>query len=184
MLITSSTQAEGKTTIASNLAISFAQMDKKVLILDADMRRPSLHKIFPIEDTDAEGDRRKPGLSELLIMMNEKPPKEALGKIVRETGIEKLSFIPSGTIPPNPSELLSSEKMQKLILLLKEEYEYVFIDSPPVRAVADPIILVSIVDYTVYVSNVAKTAKENIRFGLEQVIEANPGNMGFVCNLL
>lgn len=193
MLVASSTQSEGRTTITSNLAISFAQMDKRVLILDADMRRPSLHKIFPAENVDTEGDgsrkiiddRRKPGLSELLIMMNEKPPKEALGKIVRETGIEKLSFIPSGTIPPNPSELLSSENMRKLISLLKEEYDYVFIDSPPVRAISDPIILASMVDYIVYVLDVVHTRKCDIKYGLEILQELNPrATTGVVCNLL
>ncbi|MFQ6043189.1 MAG: tyrosine-protein kinase family protein [Candidatus Poribacteria bacterium] len=117
MLITSSTQAEGKTTIASNLAISFAQMDKRVLILDSDMRRPYLHKIFPkpelndnvLDDSNktaptASSDSRKPGLSELLIMANEKDPKAALSEIVRETEVGNLFVIPCGTIPPNPSE--------------------------------------------------------------------------------
>ena len=187
MLVTSSTQAEGKTTIASNLAISLAQMDKTVLILDADMRRPTLHKIFPLDDSgktvSASSDSRKPGLSELLIMVNEKDPKAALSEIVRKTEVENLFFIPCGTIPPNPSERLDSESMRKLIPLLEEEYDYVVIDSPPVRAVADPVILASMVDCVICVFDIANTKKGDMRFGLEELMIVNPRKTGIVCNL-
>jgi len=188
MLITSSTQAEGKTTIASNLAVSLAQMDKRILILDADMRRPTLHKIFPLDDSgktvSASSDSRKPGLSELLIMVNEKDPKAALSEIVRKTEVENLLFIPCGTIPPNPSELLDSESMRKLIPLLEEEYDYVVIDSPPVRVVSDPVILASMVDCVICVFNIVKTKKDDIRFGLEELMVATPREIGIVCNLI
>jgi len=239
MLITSSKPEEGKTTVASNLAIFLAQMDKKVLILDADMRRPSLHEIFPkpelngdvlddsgktainppqneeeqaenpsanIDHNEVEGspgfsqvdavvnlpdkseiaassDGKKPGLSELLVLMNEKEPKEALSEIIRETEVENLYFIPSGTSPPNPSELLSSENMAKLTQLLEEEYDYVVIDSPPIKAVADPAILASMVDCVIYVFDIAKTRKYEIRSGIEELSEANPKRIGIACNL-
>jgi len=228
ILVTSSKPEEGKTTIASNLAIFLAQMNKRVLILDADMRRPSLHKIFPkpelngdvLDDNDktavsppqneeeqaenssanieqvnpvmnlpdkseiiASSDGKRPGLSELLMLMNENDPEDALSEIVRETEVPNLYFIPSGTNPPNPSELLNSDNMEKLTTLLEEKYDYVVIDSPPVKAVADPAILASTVDCVIFVFDIAKTRKYEIRSGLEELKEASPKRIGIACNL-
>jgi capsular exopolysaccharide synthesis family protein len=235
LLITSSIQGEGKTTIASNLAITFAQMEKKVIIIDADLRRPALHKIHSgtvtassselasageseltadahyetngdenvyinassldeeemnVSDTSDDvslvvtGDARKPGLSELLLMMNEKEPMEALKEVVRETEVENLHLLTSGTMPPNPSELLNSEKLKELVNRLEQEYDYVILDSPPVRAVADPVILSKLVDCVIYVADIANTKKPDIRFGLETLLDAEPNNVGMICNLI
>ncbi len=94
-----------------------------------------------------------------------------------------LSLIPSGTNPPNPSELLGSESMEQLLEFLRTEYDYIVIDSPPVRAAADPIILSSLVDTVIYTFDIVKTKRFDIRTALEELLEANPRNIGTLCNL-
>lgn len=121
-VITSPSANNGKTINTINLAISFAQMGKKTLLIDADMRNPTVHRIFSIPT--------KNGLSEILAGLTDNVS-------VANTDIENLSILTAGKIPPNPAELLSSDRMDKLLSFVKEHYDYVFIDTPPINIVTD-----------------------------------------------
>lgn len=121
-VITSPTANNGKTINSANLAINFAQMGKKTLIIDADMRNPSLHKLFSLSSRN--------GLSEILAGLTD-------NITVTKTDVENLSILTSGKIPPNPTELLSSPRMDKLLDFVKEHYDCVFIDTPPINIVTD-----------------------------------------------
>lgn len=143
ILLTSSVPSEGKTTISVNIAGSLAQTDKKVLILDCDLRKPRIHNIL-------ENDRY-PGLSDYLFS------NASLEDITRKTDLENLSFISSGTIPPNPSELLASKQMKDFLLKMRSIYDYIIIDSPPYISVTDAEILFRITDGTILVLKAGNT---------------------------
>ena len=200
ILVTSATRGEGKSTISSNLAVVLAQRGNSVLLIDADMRRPSQHNTFPreqlvqVEDTDGTAaselpvprtDARKPGLSEALIHLNSENGYDVLHATVKPTGIPDLFLVPSGTVPPNPIELLNSEMMTEWLELAKSEYDVIVIDSPPVRAVADPMILANIVDAIVYVFDITKTRRFDILTGIRHLTEAFPTKgIGVLCNMI
>ena len=200
ILVTSATRGEGKSTISSNLAVVLAQRGNKVLLIDADMRRPSQHNTFPrerlIQVEDADGttaselpvprtDARKPGLSEALIHLNSENGYDVLHATVKPTDIPDLFLVPSGTVPPNPIELLNSEMMTEWLELAKSEYDVIVIDSPPVRAVADPMILANIVDAIVYVFDITKTRRFDILTGIRHLTEAFPTKgIGVLCNMI
>ena len=158
ILITSTLPSEGKSYIASNLGISFAQAGKKVLIMDCDLRKGRQHKIFKLTS------RR--GLSNLLI--SDKDFKE----YINETKIENLFVIPRGMVPPNPSELLGSKKNIQLIEDLKKFFDIIIMDGAPCIGLSDSLILSSIVDEVLIVSavnNTPKTELKNVRKSLENV---------------
>ena len=200
ILVTSATRGEGKSTISSNLAVALAQRGSRVLLIDADMRRPSQHNTFPkeqllpvVDAVDVEAselpvphvDVRKPGLSEALIHLNSENRYDVLHATVKQTGIPNLYLIPSGTVPPNPIELLNSEMMTAWLELAKSEYDVIVIDSPPVRAVADPMILANIVDAIVYVFDITKTRRFDILTGIRHLTEAFPTKgIGVLCNMI
>jgi tyrosine-protein kinase Etk/Wzc len=201
ILVTSATRGEGKSTISSNLAVALAQRGNSVLLIDADMRRPSQHNTFPrerlvqVEDTDEttasselpvpRTDVRKPGLSEALIHLNSENGYDVLHATVKPTSIPDLFLVPSGTVPPNPIELLNSEMMTEWLELAKSEYDVIVIDSPPVRAVADPMILASIVDAIVYVFDITKTRRFDMLTGVRHLTEAFPmKGIGVLCNMI
>ena len=200
ILVTSATRGEGKSTISSNLAVALAQRGNKVLLIDADMRRPSQHNTFPgeqlpqaenaMETPDAEFpiarvDARKPGLSEALIHLNAENRDDLLQTTVKQTDVPNLDLVPSGTVPPNPIELLNSEMMTDWLELAKSEYDVIVIDSPPVRAVADPMILANIVDAIVYVFDITKTRRFDILTGVRHLTEAFPmKGIGVLCNMI
>ena len=196
ILVTSATRGEGKSTISSNLAVALSQRGNKVLLIDADMRRPSQHNTFPSEQPPQEEtgaselpvarvDTRKPGLSEAIIHLNTENTDDVLHATVKLTDIPDLYLLPSGTVPPNPIELLNSEMMNQLLELAKSEYDVIVIDSPPVRAVADPMILANIVDAIVYVFDITKTRRFDILTGIRHLTDAFPTKkVGVVCNMI
>lgn len=153
--ITSSKKDEGKTTVLSNLGVSFAKIDKKVLLIDADLRNPSISKMFDTSNTQ--------GLMDILL------GKRNIQDCVKKTKQENLYILTGGTIPPNPAEVLSSKKMSEFIESIKDEYNYIFIDSPPVGVVSDASIISAYSDGVIFVvganevdSNLAKIAKERL----------------------
>lgn len=127
ILLTSATPAEGKSTTAANLAVSFAQAGAHVCLLDADLRRPVVAKIFGTENWQ--------GLTSALI--GQQPWRDCL----RESAVPGLMILPSGPIPPNPAELLGSQRMAELLAELHAEFDVVIIDSPPLLAVTDAAVL-------------------------------------------
>jgi len=149
ILVTSSGPSEGKSTTVANLAITMAQMGTKTILIDSDLRRPVLHSIFNLQ--------RTPGLTNYLA--GNVPWKE----IVQETPIENLSLLTCGVLPPNPSELLGSKKMRMLLEELKEKYDMILFDSPPVIAVTDAAVLSTLLDGVVLVSSSGSTSREALQ---------------------
>jgi len=147
ILVTSAEIAEGKSTVSGNLALAFAQNDKKVIIVDCDLRRPTLHRKLKISNLV--------GLSEILI------GKTSLEETVQKYN-DNLDILSSGKIPPNPAEMLSSNAMTDLIQILKEKYDIVILDSPPLHAVTDAQILSAKVDGTILVVRAERTKTESI----------------------
>lgn len=151
ILITSCTPREGKSWVSANMAVCFAETDKKVLLIDADMRKGRAHRIFKVKNTE--------GLSNYLYFMTgeRKEDIKKAKEYIQETSIPNLHILTNGTIPPNPSELLESNNMKDLLMLLKKMYDMIIIDAPPCKLVTDSIILSTIVDSTVLVANAEKT---------------------------
>ena len=164
--VASTLPREGKSYVSSNLAVTFAQAGKKVILIDADMRKGRLFSIFEVSP--------RPGLSNYLsgIDADENGNME-LSKYIQRTEVDNLLLMPAGNIPPNPSELLVSPQMTKLLEDLKEVCDIVIIDGTPCALVTDSVILSRIVDTTVIVSACNETKKDN----LERVIK-NIQNVG------
>ena len=137
IMVTSSFPGEGKSTISANLALVFSQANKRVLLLDCDLRRPSQNRIFNLS--------RSPGLTEALA--GDTPLEEAL----HQTDIQSISLLTAGTIPPNPAEVLSSDNMRNLLTGLRDSYDIIIIDAPPVIPVTDAPLLSALADLIVVV---------------------------------
>ena len=167
--INSALLGEGKTLLAANLAVSIAQADKKVLLVDADMRRPRLHKIF--------SQKRTPGLSNIIMAED---VEGAISEGTRKLPISGLDMICSGDIPHNPNELLGSQKMKSIIDMLSERYEYILFDGPPVLSVSDSRVLSNRLDGIIFIVSAEETEKN----ALKQALEATPNEkmLGLVLN--
>lgn len=168
ILITSSAPSEGKTLIVSNLAASIAQTNKKVLLIDCDLRKPRIHSFF--------SKTRIPGLVDYLFN------KVELKDIIHSTPVNDLYIISSGTIPPNPSETLGSQKMKDFLDMVHEEYDFILIDSPPIIAVTDAEILARMVDGVILVVSANTTENELMVKSVEIINQENVNFLGTVLN--
>jgi len=168
--ITSSGPNEGKSTTISNLAITFAQSGSKVLIVDADLRKPTIHKLYDF--------RNQLGLVNILAK------KEALGICIHDTLVDNLYVLTSGPIPPNPSELLQSESMKKFLDEVTEIFDIVLIDTPPVGSVTDAAILSSMVDGIILVAASGQVKIDEIKRSKELLEKVNANIIGVVLNKL
>lgn len=161
LLITSTFPGEGKSWVASNLAVTFSQAGNKVILVDADMRKGRQHMIFGVSP--------KPGLSNYLSKeISSEIEEKDICKYLQETEIENLLLMSAGSVPPNPSELLVSEHMKNMIEELEEKCDILIIDGTPCELVTDAVILSRITDSTLIVTAYKQTKKDN----LERVIKS------------
>lgn len=171
LLVTSSLPSEGKTTTATNTAISLAQTGAKVLIIDADMRRPRLHSVFGVPNGE--------GLS--TILSSEMSENEILGVIQQEPST-KLSLLTSGPIPPNPAELIGSQPMAELLVTLQKNFTHVVIDSPPITSFTDGVLIASMVDGVILVVHSGKSSRQIVRRAKQLLIDVGSRIFGVVLN--
>jgi capsular exopolysaccharide synthesis family protein len=166
MHVTSSEKGEGKSTIAVNIAIAFAHAGGKVLLIDADLRAPSLHRIF--------------GLPNTLGLTNFLAGKEAPSDISQPTAVTGLFAIMSGPLPPNPVELLSSAKMLDLLSLAKERFDHVILDGPPVVGLADAVVLAKVAQGTIFVVDAGRTRYGALEGSVKRLRATNAKIIGAV----
>lgn len=169
ILITSPSPQDGKTTVAVGLAIFMAQSGKRVLLIDTDMRRPRIHKIFNINSPTS-------GISSYII------GESSLEESIIKTGVEGLDIFPCGPIPPNPSELLLTEKFKEVISKCKTIYDRIIFDSPPITAVTDAVILSTVVDGVILVLSNNKTRKDTTKYSIKQLKEVGSLILGVIIN--
>ena len=169
ILITSSIPGEGKSFLTSNLAIAFSQNDLNVLIIDCDLRKGRLHHIFDLEN--------KHGLSNLLL-------EEKINKkdYVQKTKIKNVSLISTGILPPNPSEILATEKFNLVLESLKKDFDIIILDSPPVSIVSDALVLTKKVDQTVIVAANRKVQLKEVENTKKQILNVGGKIAGVILN--
>lgn len=169
LLVTSSAPAEGKTVVSLNLGAIMAQAGREVAVVDADLRRPMLHRRLELSNRD--------GLSELFVK-----PQVHLNGSLRKTSVEGVSVVTAGSIPPNPAELLGSEKMAAILQQVTERADLVVLDTPPVNAVTDAVVLAPRVDGVILVVRVGKTKLGAAKQAAEQLQRAGARILGIVLN--
>lgn len=158
---------DGKTTNAVNLAVSIANTNKRVLLIDADLRKPTVHRYFSLENKD--------GLSEILAGLTNEIH-------IRKTSVENLNVLTSGQIPPNPAELLGSPQMDTLLDYVKNYFDYVVIDSPPINVVSDAAILAEKITGYVFVVQGGKNHFSEVDYAIDTLEQMNGRVVGFVLN--
>lgn len=168
IVITSTLPREGKTTTATNLAVVLAQMGEPVVTVDGDLRKPRLHKVF--QRSGQEG------------LVNFLTGHGSIDSIIKATEVPNLSMIASGPIPPNPSELLASDKMKELIATLRERFSYVIIDSPPVVAVADALVISTCADGVVLCVHGGETSRDLVKRSADRLRQSNISVLGTLLN--
>ena len=168
VVFTSAQAHEGKTTVCINLAVTFAQAGSRVLIIDADMRSPSVHRYLKTQSS--------PGLSDKIGGFAEDKA------CVYRTAVDNLFVMPAGSLPPNPAELLLSNRMDSFLKVFTNSFDYVFIDSPPVSMVTDAAIIGSKCDGVVFVCRQRFSRKDRIRKSLDALKQVGANLFGFVFN--
>jgi capsular exopolysaccharide synthesis family protein len=168
IVVTSASPGEGKTTTAANLAVSFAQHGMRVLLIDCDLRRARLHKVFSIG--------REPGITEMVL------GREDPDAVTRETDTPGLYVIPSGVLPPNPSELVGGERMRKCLAQLSEAFDLIILDTPPLLAASDGAILSTLSDGVVLVLRAGATESEAAQQAIQQLNSVGARVVGAVLN--
>lgn len=166
-IVTSPTANNGKSINATNMAISFAQMGKRTLLIDADMRNPTVHRMFSIPV--------KNGLSEILAGLTD-------SITVSRTDVENLSILTAGKIPPNPTELLSSARMDKLLDFVKAHYDCVFIDTPPINLVTDSTAFATKATGYILVVKSETTDIQEVRAAVNSLEQIEANIVGFILN--
>ena len=169
IMITSSGPREGKSHTVANLAVSISQAGKSVLVIDADMRNPTQHKLFELDN--------RVGLSMALVQ-----DQDEQQQYIRETAVPGVMVLTGGPIPPNPAELVGSQRMKRLIQEVSEQYDIVLIDTPPVIAVTDASILAQEVDGVILVLASGEVNKEYAQRAKEQLDKVGAKILGAVLN--
>jgi succinoglycan biosynthesis transport protein ExoP len=169
ILVTSASPQDGKTTIAANLACVIAQSKRNVVVLDADLRRPQVHKLFQLMN--------RIGLTNKLVQ-----PKEQLSGSLQNTELPTLKVITSGSLPPDPSELLGSARMQEMLASLTDQFDYVILDTPPVMLVTDAVVLASRVNGVILVVKPSVTKRAELHHVIDQMKQVNARLLGIVLN--
>ncbi|GFN32774.1 CpsD/CapB family tyrosine-protein kinase [Paenibacillus xylaniclasticus] len=168
IVVTSSGPGEGKSTTISNLAIAFAQTERRIVLIDADMRKPTMHHTFRASN--------RVGLSSMLTRQNQ------LQEVIQETDVPNLYIITAGPIPPNPAEMLSSKRMTELLDLLRTQFDVILIDTPPLLAVTDAQLVASKSDGVILVMEYGSVKKEAAIKAKANLDTVNAKILGVVMN--
>ncbi|MEE1107591.1 MAG: CpsD/CapB family tyrosine-protein kinase [Macrococcus canis] len=168
IVVTSAAPSAGKSTTAANIAVAYAQAGKRVLLIDGDLRKPTVQYTFETKNVF--------GLSNLIT------EQIKLEQAIQNTMVENLSIMTSGPIPPNPSELLASSKFEELIDSLQEYFDFIVIDTPPVLAVTDAVIMSTIVEGTILVTNVETNNKQHLIKAKDMLEKSDSNILGVVLN--
>jgi len=168
LAVTSTLQGEGKTAILSNLAITYAQTGRKVLLVDADLRRPTAHRLFGLSN------RR--GLTNVLVSGRD------YSEFVQQTLTENLFVLASGPIPPNPAEILMSTAFVNIIEQAKNDFDMVFLDTPPINVVTDAAIVSTKVDGIVYVIRAGGVDRKQLQHAVSLLTQVKANVLGYVLN--
>lgn len=172
IMITSSIPGEGKSFVSANLAGAFAQANERVLLIDCDLRKGRVRKIFNIPSEDK-------GLSDLLV---NRKWKEEYKNYIHKTEFDKLSVLTSGTYPPNPSELLASGRFEALLTELRKNYQFIILDCPPIAGLNDAIVLSKKSDRTILVANCEKTSMEALEKSKNELEKMDIKIAGIILN--